>query len=171
MVLGGRTATSLIELHDVRFVVGSRIEDTFPELRRQWFGRRDGLHLDAYMAVRAVDGWQVHLSQQPAPARAERLWFVNLGAYTPSSLAEQHHFGLPPSAAGCATAFSSTRMISAPWTTAWPSISSSCGMGSAGMCSWSAIPRDTAKRRCRIGSATAGSIAPECCGASCRHGC
>lgn len=94
MVLGGRTATSLIELHDVRFVVGSRIEDTFPELRRQWFGRRDGLHLDAYMAVRAVDGWQVHLSQQPAPARAERLWFVNLGAYTPSSLAEQHHFGL-----------------------------------------------------------------------------
>ncbi len=41
VVLGGRTDRSLIELHDVRFVAGRRIEDTFPALRRQWFGRRE----------------------------------------------------------------------------------------------------------------------------------
>ena len=94
-VLGGRTAKSLIEVHDVRFVAGTTIEDTFPELRHQWFGRREGLHLDAYMAVRAVDGWAVNLGREPAVSRSEeRLWFVNLGAYRPDSLAELHHFGL-----------------------------------------------------------------------------
>jgi hypothetical protein len=94
VVLGGRTATSLIELHDVRFVAGSTIDDTIPELRRQWFGRREGLHLDSFMAVRAIDGWAVSLVPElPAP-RPERLWFVNLGAYRPDSLAELHHFGL-----------------------------------------------------------------------------
>lgn len=94
VVLGGRTATSHIELHDVRFVAGASIDDTLPELRRQWFGRREGLHLDSYMAVRAIDGWAVSLQREPAAPRPERLWFVNLGAYRPDSLAELHHFGL-----------------------------------------------------------------------------
>ena len=94
VVLGGRAATSLIEVHDVRFVVGATIDATIPELRRQWFGRREGLHLDAWMAVRAVDGWTVRLGREPAAPRPERLWFVNLGAYRADSLAELHHFGL-----------------------------------------------------------------------------
>ena len=94
VVLGGRHGTSLIELHDVRFVAGTDIDETIPELRRQWFGRREGLHLDSYMAVRAVDGFTVSLAQEPPSPRPERLWFVNLGAYRPDCLAEQHHFGL-----------------------------------------------------------------------------
>lgn len=94
VVLGGRAEGCHIELHDVRFVVGRGIDDTLPALRRQWFGRRKGLHLDAFMAVRAVDGWSVSVQRQPPPPRPERLWFVNLGAYDPRSLAELHHFGL-----------------------------------------------------------------------------
>jgi len=96
VVLGGRTPRSQIELHDVRFVAGRSIDDTLPELRRQWFGSRQGLHLDAWMAVRAIDGWSVHLRRVEAPPepRPERLWFVNLGGYRPDSLAELHHFGL-----------------------------------------------------------------------------
>jgi hypothetical protein len=93
-VLGGRTPASHIELHDVRFVAGTTIEAAIPELRRQWFGMREGLHLDAWMAVRAVDGFTVRLGREPAAPRGERLWFVNLGAYRPDSLAELHHFGL-----------------------------------------------------------------------------
>jgi len=93
-VLGGRAPGCQIELHDVRFVVGATIEAAIPELRRQWFGRREGLHLDAWMAVRAVDGWAVRLGCEPGEPRGERLWFVNLGAYRPDSLAELHHFGL-----------------------------------------------------------------------------
>jgi hypothetical protein len=94
VVLGGRTATSHIEVHDVRFVAGTTVDDTLGELRQQWFGRREGLHLDSTMAVRAIDGWSVTLAREPAPPRPERLWFVNLGAYRPDCLAELHHFGL-----------------------------------------------------------------------------
>ena len=94
VVLGGRMTRSHIELHDVRFVAGGTIDDTLPELRRQWFGMRKGLHLDSYMAVLAVDGCAVQLRREPPAPRDERLWFVNLGAYRPDSLAELHHFGL-----------------------------------------------------------------------------
>jgi hypothetical protein len=94
VVLGGRAPGCQIELHDVRFVVGTTIEAAFPELRRQWFGRREGLHLDAWLVVRAVDGWIVRLGREPAAPRSERLWFVNLGAYRPDCLAELHHFGM-----------------------------------------------------------------------------
>ncbi len=93
-VLGGRASGCHIELHDVRFVAGRTIDDTIPQLRRQWFGRREGLHLDAFLAVRAVEGWAVSLRREPALPRPERLWFVNLGAYRPDLLAELHHFGL-----------------------------------------------------------------------------
>jgi hypothetical protein len=94
VVLGGRAAGCHLELHDVRFVAADGIEAAIPELRRQWFGRREGLHLDSYMAVRAVDGWAVSLGREPATPRPERLWFVNLGAYRPDRLAELNHFGL-----------------------------------------------------------------------------
>ncbi len=94
VVLGGRAPGCHIELHDVRFVAGATIDEAIPELRRQWFGSREGLHLDAFMAVRAIDGWAVSLGREPAAPRGERLWFVNLGAYRPDSLAELHHFGL-----------------------------------------------------------------------------
>ena len=38
VVLGGRAKKANIELHDVRWVIGSKIEDTFNVLRRDWFG-------------------------------------------------------------------------------------------------------------------------------------
>lgn len=93
VVLGGRVGRAHIELHDVRFVAGASIDDTLPELRRQWFGARKGLHLDSWMAVREVDGYRVVLRPEPF-AGPERLWFVNLGGYDPAQLAEQHAFGL-----------------------------------------------------------------------------
>jgi hypothetical protein len=93
VVLGGRLPAAHIELHDVRFVVGATIDATIPELRRQWFGSRQGLHLDSWMAVRFVDGYRVELRSEPFLG-AERLWFVNLGGYDPQQLAEQHGFGL-----------------------------------------------------------------------------
>jgi hypothetical protein len=94
VVLGGRARGCQIEQHDVRFVAGATIEAVIPQLRRQWFGLREGLHLDAFLAVRAVDGWAVRLGREPCAPRLERLWFVNLGAYRSDSLAELHHFGL-----------------------------------------------------------------------------
>ena len=93
VVLGGRAEGAHIELHDVRFVVGPTLEATLPALRSQWFGRRRGLHIDSYMAVRQVGAFAVELCKEPF-AGAERLWFVNVGGYQPHLLAEEHAFGL-----------------------------------------------------------------------------
>ena len=165
VVLGGRTASSHIELHDVRFVAGRSIDDTLPELRRQWFGRREGLHLDSFMAVRAVDGYAVRLGREPSAPGPERLWFVNLGAYRPDSLAELHHFGLVVATSAVAAKAAAKRQ----WlkgalqqhkddlwavTTAWRSSSWNCWARAAGMCSWSPIPSASVSPRCRTGSAT-----------------
>ena len=38
VMLGGRAKKANIELHDVRWVIGSKIEDTYNVLRSDWFG-------------------------------------------------------------------------------------------------------------------------------------
>tara|TARA_B100001989_G_scaffold250720_1_gene228358 strand:- start:1287 stop:1448 length:162 start_codon:yes stop_codon:yes gene_type:complete len=48
VVLGGRADKANIELHDVRWDIGSRIKDTFDVLRHGWFGSLKGLHIDSY---------------------------------------------------------------------------------------------------------------------------
>lgn len=93
VVLGGRSRGCHIEQHDVRFVAGQRIEDTVPELRRQWFGLQRGLHLDSWQRIERVEGWRVELRRQPFSGPM-RLWFVNVGGYDPACMAELHAFGL-----------------------------------------------------------------------------
>jgi hypothetical protein len=93
VVLGGRSRGCHIEQHDVRFVAGERIDDTLPELRRQWFGLQRGLHLDSWMGIERVEGWRVELRREPFSGPM-RLWFVNVGAYDPACMAELHAFGL-----------------------------------------------------------------------------
>ena len=48
VVLGGRAEKANVELHDVRWVLGTRIEDTYDVLRNDWFGTLEGLHIDSY---------------------------------------------------------------------------------------------------------------------------
>ena len=103
VVLGGRLRSSNIELHDVRWVIGNCIEDTFPELRSQWFGSSKGLHVDSFVEVKFVDGYKISLIKNMKPENNEcindnnfnhKLWFVNLGGYHPDKLLELHEFGL-----------------------------------------------------------------------------
>ena len=63
VVLGGRANKANIELHDVRWVVGSCIEDTFDILRRDWFGNLEGLHIDSYKKINYVDGHKIILKK------------------------------------------------------------------------------------------------------------
>ena len=55
VVLGGRAKKANVELHDVRWVIGSKIEDTYDLLRRDWFGMREGLHIDSFKKISYVD--------------------------------------------------------------------------------------------------------------------
>lgn len=91
--LGGSVAGANIELHDVRFVVGENIEATYPALRQQWFGDAAGLHIDSYMQIKQIDGYNISLHSTPQDG-ALKLFFVNFGGYYPDKLAEQHEFTL-----------------------------------------------------------------------------
>ena len=94
-----------IELHDVRWVLGSRIEDTFDVLRRDWFGSLEGLHIDSYKKINYVDGYKINLKNlenkkiNKSKFLSENnikknLYFVNIGGYDPTSMQEKHEFGL-----------------------------------------------------------------------------
>ncbi|MDP5141922.1 DUF1543 domain-containing protein [Rheinheimera baltica] len=91
--IGGTAPGANIELHDIRFVAADNIEATYPLLREQWFGTKKGLHIDSYMQIQHIDGFQVSL--HTAPQQAEhKLFFVNFGGYYPDKIAEQHDFML-----------------------------------------------------------------------------
>ena len=104
VVLGGRAKKANVELHDVRWVVGTKIEDTYDTLRNDWFGSLKGLHIDSYKRIQYVDGYKINLinfekekieKRQLKKNKAKKhLWFVNLGGYDPTSMQEKHEFGL-----------------------------------------------------------------------------
>ncbi|AXV64471.1 DUF1543 domain-containing protein [Pseudoalteromonas lipolytica] len=91
--LGGRIQGCHIEMHDVRFVVGDKIEDTYSKLKAQWVGDKGSVHMDSYMHIQHIDGYKVEVIEG-AHEQPEKLYFVNLGAYRADSLAEQHDFAL-----------------------------------------------------------------------------
>ncbi|CCQ09906.1 conserved protein of unknown function [Pseudoalteromonas luteoviolacea B = ATCC 29581] len=91
--LGGRVAGCHIEMHDVRFVVGTSIEQTYTKLKQQWVGDKNAVHMDSYVEIKHVDGYAVNLTTSKTPSSL-KLYFVNLGGYIATSLAEQHDFAL-----------------------------------------------------------------------------
>ena len=105
VVFGGRANKANIELHDVRWVIGARIEDTYDVLRRDWFGTSEGLHIDSYKKINYIDGYKINLINVQNKqiknnkyfnenTSKKNLWFVNIGGYNPSSMQEKHEFGL-----------------------------------------------------------------------------
>ena len=105
VVVGGRSPKANIELHDVRWVIGSKIEDTFDQLRNDWFGSDNGLHIDSYKKIDSIDGYKINLinkeSREPQNKISKKgrisnkkIWFVNIGGYDPNSMQEKHEFGL-----------------------------------------------------------------------------
>ena len=61
VVVGGWSPKANIELHDVRWVIGSKIEDTFDQLRNDWFGSANGLHIDSYKKIESIHGYKINL--------------------------------------------------------------------------------------------------------------
>ena len=105
IVIGGRAPKANIELHDVRWVVASKIEDTFESLRKNWFGSIEGLHIDSYKKIKSIDGYRISLKNIEKDKikykflhkdikNEKKLWFVNLGGYERNSMQERHEFGL-----------------------------------------------------------------------------
>ncbi len=95
VILGGRTCQSNIEIHDARWVCGDKIEDTFSQLTSQWLGLKNGLHIDSYLKICYIDGYEIILNKESKSLRSnKKLWFVNLGGYSPKELYEFHKITL-----------------------------------------------------------------------------
>jgi hypothetical protein len=88
--VGGDCGNSNVELHDVRFSIGETPEDCHADLRRQWWGNADSLHLDCWGAVEQADGFDITLTANQPAESADRLFFVNLGGYDPTEFGELH---------------------------------------------------------------------------------
>ncbi len=89
LYIGGEHERANIELHDMRFVVAPTLSETYPELRRQWWGTPSSLHIDAWAKVDHADGHDVELLPEPFTGR-ERLYYVNLGGYDDAEFLEKH---------------------------------------------------------------------------------
>jgi hypothetical protein len=87
--LGGRAPRCNTELHDVIFVAGESVEACYERIMDKWFGNPLKLHIDVWMELRCVDGHCVSLKPSP-PKSDKKLYFINLGAYTPGQFTELH---------------------------------------------------------------------------------
>jgi hypothetical protein len=86
--VGGTVPGCHVELHDVRFAVGEAIEDCYDDLRAQWWGTPESLHLDAWGALEWADGYRIEIGE--GGEALQRLWFFNLGGYDPQDFTELH---------------------------------------------------------------------------------
>jgi hypothetical protein len=87
--LGGRAPRSNTELHDVIFVVGESIEASYEKIMDKWFGDPLRLHIDSWVELTVVDRHRISLQPQPA-SHGNKLYFINLGAYSPGQFTELH---------------------------------------------------------------------------------
>lgn len=89
VLVGGHTPTSNLEVHDMRFVTGATIQETYETLQSEWWGDPNTLHVDVWGEVNTIDGYDVSLS--PTPYEGDMgLYFINLGGYVPDLFDEVH---------------------------------------------------------------------------------
>lgn len=88
--IGGEAHGANIEVHDMRFVIGERIEDTYADIKRQWWGIPSSLHLDCWAELNQADGYRIELKREAAADTSRRLYYVNVGGYDPRHFTELH---------------------------------------------------------------------------------
>ena len=94
VLLGGRALGCNTELHDVVFVVGDTIEETYPLLVNKWFGMSTRLHIDSSVELNYINGHKITLSKQVPKTKAEKsLYFINMGGYQDGVFGEIHDMG------------------------------------------------------------------------------
>lgn len=95
VLLGGKHEKANIEVHDIRPIICSNLEDIYSKLKQQWFGLQKGLHIDGWMKIHGVhyhdQSYKLVISDQPQFS-ALKLYLINLGAYVPQEFGEVHKY-------------------------------------------------------------------------------
>ncbi len=60
--LGGSIEGCNIEMHDLKFCVGEKVEDCYSQLKSSWIGSPIKLHIDSYCVLEQVDGHDIIIS-------------------------------------------------------------------------------------------------------------
>lgn len=79
VVLGGSAEKSNTELHDVVFTVGTTIEDCYFQLLEKWFGLPEKMHIDSYMELNVVDGYEISLQKEKSLEKDKKIIFHKSG--------------------------------------------------------------------------------------------
>ena len=87
--LGGRAKKCNIELHDVVFTCAKSIEDSYHDLLSKWFGDINRLHIDSWVELKFIDGFEIILSRTKSISK-NKLFFINLGGYSDNKFEEIH---------------------------------------------------------------------------------
>jgi hypothetical protein len=87
--IGGEFPGANIEVHDMRFVVARSIAETHDELKRQWWGTPNTLHIDCWAELTQIDGYEIELRPEPFVG-SEKLYYINLGGYDGGEFLEKH---------------------------------------------------------------------------------
>jgi len=94
--LGGKHENANIEIHDVQFVVSDTLKNCFPILKEKWIGRKDKLHIDSYIQLDYLDGYEikpVSSSDSQTKKSIKKLVFINLGGAKEDEFYEYHQSG------------------------------------------------------------------------------
>ena len=87
--LGGRAEKCNIELHDVVFTCADQITKCYDDILNKWFGDVKRLHIDSWLELKYIDGYEITLSKQ-RPNQNNSLYFINLGGYDKNKFEELH---------------------------------------------------------------------------------
>ena len=87
--LGGRAERCNIELHDVVFTCADEITLSYNDLLNKWFGDVRRLHIDSWVELKYIDGYEIILSKIK-PNQNNSLYFINLGGYDQNKFEELH---------------------------------------------------------------------------------
>ena len=84
--VGGNCGNSNVELHDVRFSIGETPEDCHDDLRKQWWGDAESLHLDCWGAVEQADGFDIVLTKDAPQESAGQIVFYQSRRLRPARI-------------------------------------------------------------------------------------
>ncbi|MGS0972412.1 MAG: DUF1543 domain-containing protein [Candidatus Izemoplasmataceae bacterium] len=82
--VGGSVKNANIEVHDVQFVIATKLEETFEVLKNRWYGEQ--LHVDSYIELKTIDNYLINLNM----TSKQNLYMIVYGGYKNDHIDELH---------------------------------------------------------------------------------
>ncbi len=94
VLIGCKPPGRFTEQHDIYFGVGNSLANIKQGIIESWPEVEGHLHIDAWRAVKYVDNHEIKIETYPQINKGNKLYFINLGGYTPGYFAEPHYMML-----------------------------------------------------------------------------